>query len=204
MKRLIALAGRAGSGKNTVAELLDAEQISFAEPLKRFCQEVFAFSDLQVWGPSEERNRPDLRYPTTCQNAQCQRNDTCPSCHGSAQYLTPRYALQTLGTEWGRGCYENVWAELGVRRALSYRGEAPIVAITDCRFVNEARAVRQAGGEVWRIVRSRAGLLGAAGLHPSETEQESPEFLDLVNCTIRNHGTIEQLKGLLPSVLQQG
>ncbi len=173
MGRLIAIAGRAGSGKNTAAQLLGAAEISFAEPLKRFCQEVFAFSDAQMFGPSEERNRPDPRYGG----------------------LTPRYALQTLGTEWGRHCYPNVWAELGVRRALA--SPAPLVVITDCRFVNEALAVRRAGGEVWRIVRPGVGLAGAAGLHPSEAEQESPEFLALVNRTVTNAGTLEQLADAL-------
>ncbi len=171
---LIALAGRAGSGKNTVAKLLRAHEVSFAEPLKRFCQEVFGFSDDQVFGPSECRNAPDPRYPRA--------DGTC---------LTPREALQKLGTEWGRSCYGNVWADLGVRRALACQSQ--LVAITDCRFVNEARAVLAAGGQVWRIVRPGAGLAGSAGLHPSEAEQESPEFLALVTRTISNNGSAADL-----------
>lgn len=201
MKRLIALAGRAGSGKNTAADMLGGRQIAFAEPLKRFCQEVFAFTDEQVWGRSEWRNAPDKRYP---------RGD-CPSCFGTGiggpdqhcrecggrglEYLTPRYALQTLGTEWGRGCFGNVWAELGVRRALAFPED--LVVITDCRFINEAKSVRAAGGEVWRIVRQGAGLDGAAGLHPSEAEQESTEFLALVGRTVVNSGTLDDLKRIL-------
>ncbi len=182
MRRLIALAGRAGTGKNTVAKLLGAHEISFAEPLKRFCQEVFAFTDAQIWGPSEERNRPDTRYLRW-------------SDQDENTYLTPRYALQQLGTNWGRDCYENVWADLGVRRALA--STADTVVITDCRFVNEAKAVRAAGGEVWRIVRPGAGLAGAAGLHPSEAEQESAEFLSLVTRTVQNTGTLEELAASL-------
>lgn len=180
MKRIIALSGRAGSGKNTVARLLGGQEISFAEPLKRFCQEVFAFTDEQMWGPSERRNAPDERY----------QQGIGPLAQ--PLYLTPRYALQTLGTDWGRSCYENVWAELGVRRAL--QSPAPLVVITDCRFVNEALAVTAAGGEVWRIIRPGAGLGGSAGLHPSEAEQESPEFLELVTQTIYNGGTLADLK----------
>lgn len=227
MKRLIALAGRAGSGKNALAKMLGGHEISFAEPLKRFCQEVFAFTDAQVWGPSEERNKPDERYPRKGQCGRCRghgdenRGTTyladwwvCPECEGSGSstvYLTPRYALQTLGTEWGRACYENVWADLGVRRALDYLNmrnwtadeeaaaymgshRSNTVVITDCRFINEAKAVRAAGGEVWRIVRPGSGLSGSAALHPSEAEQESPEFLALVTRTIQNTGTLEDLR----------
>lgn len=210
MKRLIALAGRAGSGKNTVATMLGAYEVAFADPLKRFCQEVFDFSDAQVWGPSEERNRPDTRYPRSVQCPRCYASGhdlngvACSRCEGRgmlATHLTPRYALQTLGTEWGRRCYANVWADLGIRRALA--SSAEIVAITDCRFVNEARAVRAAGGEVWSIVRPGAGLDGAAGLHPSEAEQESPAFMELVTTTIVNVGTLEELATVVGSVLRR-
>jgi hypothetical protein len=172
---IIALSGRAGSGKSTVARLLGGKEISFAEPLKRFCQEVFAFTDEQVWGPSECRNAPDTRYP-----------------RADGGFLTPRHALQTLGTNWGRECYENVWVDLGIRRALAC--PEPLVVITDCRFVNEAKAVRAAGGEVWRVVRPGAGLAGAAGLHPSEAEQESEPFSDLVTRTVFNDGSVDQLR----------
>lgn len=211
-KRIIALAGRAGSGKNTVAKLLNAHEVSFAEPLKRFCQEVFAFTDAQVWGPSEERNKPDRRYPRVfacrCSSGVDIHGQrwvvtpmvACGDCAGTGtvtQHLTPREALQTLGTEWGRAMYENVWAELGVRRALA--APADLVMITDCRFTNEAKAVRDAGGEVWRIVRPGAGLAGGAGLHPSEVEQESREFLALVTRTIENTGTLDDLRRAVQS-----
>lgn len=170
---LIALAGRAGCGKNTAAKLLGGVEVSFADPLKKFCGEVFDFSREQLYGPSSERNRPDPRWDG----------------------LTPRQALQTLGTEWGRACHPDVWARAGVRRALAVLAAFPAgpVVITDCRFVNEARAVRAAGGVVWRIERRGGGLDGAAALHPSEIEQESPEFLELVNRTIQNDGSLDQL-----------
>lgn len=230
MGRLIALSGRAGSGKNTVADMLGGKQFSFAEPLKRICKEVFDFTDAQLYGPSEERNRLDLRYPRECLRCDGQGatwDGTCPVCGGAGEtFLTARYALQTLGTEWGRTCYQDVWAELGVRKALERAvrcGRHPdpadtarvnfedpctcagdLAVLTDCRFTNEAQAVRAAGGEVWRIVRPGASLAGAAALHPSEAEQESPEFLSLVNLTIDNSGTLEDLRtrvsyGLLPA-----
>lgn len=191
--RLIALSGRAGSGKNTVADMLGCPQISFAEPLKRFCQEVFAFTDAQMFGPSSERNRPDPRYHRPCPSCFL---TGCPNCNDlGVTFLTPRHALQTLGTEWGRDCYGNVWADLGVRKALATPSH--VVVITDCRFVNEAEAVRRAGGEVWRVVRPGAGLTGAAGLHPSEAEQESDRFMDLVTRTIENSGDLSDLRRMV-------
>ena len=32
-------------------------------------------------------------------------------------YLTPRHALQQLGTEWGRRCYNNTWIDYAIRVA---------------------------------------------------------------------------------------
>ena len=34
----------------------------------------------------------------------------------------PRFALQTLGTEWGR-CYENTWVDYGIRMAQKILAE---------------------------------------------------------------------------------
>ncbi len=185
MKRLIGLSGRAGSGKNTVMEIIarlerdGASEIAFAGPLKRFCQEVFGFSAEQIEGAA--KNDPDPRYPRMHRDPQgCYR-----------KLLTPRYAMQTLGTEWGRDCFPDVWADLGIRRAQALPGT---VVITDCRFLNEAKAIIAAGGEVWRIVRPGAGLSGSAGAHASEAEAESAEFLALVSKTIHNTGTLKDLR----------
>ena len=197
--KLVALVGHAGVGKDTVASYMPARRFSFAEPLKRFCQEVFAFTDEQVFGSSEHRNRPDLRYPRACDYGQCHGpgDESCPACKGQPVYLTPRYALQTLGTEWGRNCFPDVWAVCGVRRALEYlRGpvDEPIAVITDCRFVNEAKAVRDAGGEVWRIVRRNHFLPPEILNHPSEQEQDTPEMEALISRTIVNRGTLDELR----------
>lgn len=207
--RLIALAGLAGSGKDTVAGMLGGRNVSFAEPLKQFAGSVFDFSGDQLYGPSRARNLPDTRYPRAHgpwvpAEAPCPRqccSSVCACCgirthesrDGAACHLTARYALQQLGTEWGRSCFPDVWAALGVRRALAYLETNPagLAVITDCRFINEARAVREAGGEVWRIVRPGAGL-GTA--HPSETEQQSPEFEALVDEDVYNTGTLDNLR----------
>lgn len=188
--KLIGLVGHAGTGKDTAAAFLPAKKFSFAGPMKEFVKRAFDFTDEQVYGASEHRNRPDPRYT---------RPDGVP--------LTPRHALQTLGTEWGRSCYENVWAEFGVRTATEWLKENTaakrltgwpyddaIAVITDCRFVNEAKAIRAAGGEVWRIVRPGHVLPPEVANHPSETEQDTPEMEAFVTRTIVNDGTLERLK----------
>lgn len=187
---LVAVLGLAGSGKNTVADVIarltGGSCIALADPLKRFCKEVFDFSDEQLYGPSEYRNAIDLRY---------RRND--------GSYLSPRIALQLLGTEWGRSCYEDIWVDLSIRRAKYLLSTTcPMVVITDCRYVNEARKIKAAGGKVWRIIRgSGAGISPGVVGHTSETEQLEPGILNYVDVTINNDGTTEELTAAVRGLL---
>lgn len=185
---IIGLSGLAGSGKSTVAKYLandrDCYTLALADPMKEFCQKIFEFSDEQLWGPSEYRNAVDLRYK-----------------RDRIHYLTPRHALQTLGTEWGRACYEDVWVDYGIRRAKNvlwnYPDHYPAVVIEDIRFQNELAAVRRAGGEVWRIVRpGTEGLVGEAAQHASENDIQEGDC----DRIILNKGSLEDLRKIIQEV----
>lgn len=193
---LIGLIGASGSGKDTVASFMPARRFSFAKPLKDICKSVFDFSDLQLFGPSEERNRPDTRYMRA----------PCPMCTGPMDrhlelacvgpgplFLTPRHALQTLGTEWGRACYTDVWAELGVRQAVEWLADAPAgstAVLTDCRFASEAKAIRAVGGQIWRVERPGHVLPPEIAGHLSEQEH----LAIVPDLVIVNAGTLEDLQ----------
>lgn len=183
---LIGISGVAGSGKSTagdfITEAFDAIAIGQADPMKVIAAMVFGFTDHQLYGPSEARNAEDLRYP----RPDAVRFDWCkvdhqhgPEC-GDPIYLTPRHALQALGT-WGRDCYVDVWAKAAVRRAerllldghdvvtgRTHSRKPSIVMITDVRYPNELSTIRSAGGRVIRVLRPGSGLAGAAGDHSSE------------------------------------
>ncbi len=77
---------------------------------------------------------------------------------------TPRYAMQTLGTEWGRDLIDK---ELWIRAAVMRASLFDCVVFDDIRFHNEARAVREAGGVLIRIVRPGFSVDLS---HPSEQE----------------------------------
>lgn len=181
---IIALSGRAGSGKSTVANILqklvpfDAPitQMAFADPMKKFAKEVFDFTDHQLYGPSEARNAPDLRFT---------RPDGTP--------LTPRFALQTLGTEWGRACDPEIWVKYTMRKALEHEAVGFVVVITDCRFLNEALAVKKAGGQVWYV--DRPGMYEGA-LHASEAEMLTKKFQEQVTYKVHNTGTLRHLESV--------
>lgn len=222
---MIALAGHAGSGKDTAASLLNQSMLcgpwvsmSFAAPMKDFCGKVFGFSHAQLYGPSGLRNAEDSRFAQRGQEwvqAAINLGKYGPEfvrsiVHNSDQGvaldklnswfmalpnpLSARHALQTLGTEWGRACEQNLWADAGVHRAKLQQKNGFCVAFTDCRFTNEAATVRRAGGKVWRILRPSARLLGVTGAHASEVEMDSPEFAAHVDRAIPNLGTLEEFE----------
>lgn len=171
----------ANSGKSSVADRLCRRhsfvEIALADPLKRFLQSTFEFTDDQLWGPSALRDMSDDRYP-------------CPALGGEG--LTPRYALQSLGHAWGRRCYEDVWLDVLLRtinrlqnggysyqqrRGLipcAYIADDPIrpktnVVVSDLRYKNEAEALRKAGAKLVRVRRQVISPTGASE-HASETE----------------------------------
>lgn len=240
---IIGIAGMAGSGKSTVADHLVAKHgfvsVSLADPIKRFCREVFDFSDEQLWGPSEKRNEPDKRYPRTEQVLNFEKGGIpdghpemgpLPVLEDKVRYLTPRHALQQLGTEWGRACYENVWVDYALKVAkkilfgqehkthnkLNYdqrlglypwyeSAMKPIkgVVIPDVRFKNEVDAILAAGGHVWRIHRGAAGLTGAAGQHQSEVELDGiPKEAFAIN--LYNDSTLDVLYALVDKSIPRG
>jgi hypothetical protein len=192
--RIIGIHGAAGAGKDTAADTLvqshDFAKVGLADPMKRFCAELWRFSWDQLWGASEFRNAVDPRYG-----------------------VSPRHVLQRLGTEWGRDCDTDVWVRyaIGVCRALLepppgqvayYSSEHGLkitrdprfngwrgVVVPDVRYANEAQAIRDAGGIVVEVVRPGAGLKGVAGKHISESGIPSG-FLDY---RIVNEGTVEDL-----------
>lgn len=215
---ILGLSGHAGSGKDTMADHLvekyNFTKVSLADPLKRICKEVYDFTDEQLWGPSSNRNKPDTRYSKgkawvcalcfdlffpdghevdTIRNTwkmpcyYCDRKDE--SAHSMSVYLTPRMALQTLGTEWGRDCYENTWLQYALRvaeqvdRGVTYdqkkglvydaAGAGKHVVIPDIRFRNEVDAVRKVG-RVLRLRRQGVDGKVAGGVqgHASEAEQD--------------------------------
>lgn len=74
-----------------------------------------------------------------------------------------RRLLQRLGTEAGR---QTLWDSIWIDAALTSFDEDARVVVTDCRFPNEAQAVKERGGVMWRV--ERQGV-GPANAHASET-----------------------------------
>ena len=139
--QLIGIVGKAGSGKDTVADFLAAEygyvKISFASTLKRM---------LVTCGLPEPSDR-DLK------EAKVEGFD-----------FTWRKAAQTLGDEWGRQCLDpDIWVKLTMRN-LKSDGK---YVISDVRYTNEQFAIINAGGQMINLY-GREVDLGDMANHASE------------------------------------
>lgn len=102
---------------------------------------------------------------------------------------SPRHAMQTLGTDWGRDRIgRDLWVNAGIEathRALDQGGS---VVIDDCRFENEGEAVRALGGEIIQI---RRPCVGPVSAHPSESLGVPPSHIFL------NDGSEDDLRLLV-------
>jgi GTPase SAR1 family protein len=169
---VIALMGPIGSGKTTIANMLRDEHgfvaIKFASFLKDMLRTLYASAGLNQT-ETERRIEGDLK------------ESPCAILRGK----TPRWAMQSLGTEWGRDLIAtDLWLHLGVERARR-SGPARIV-FEDCRFLNEAETLRrELQAEIWDI-RGR----GRACEHISEKER----YEIYPTIIIHNTGTIEDLR----------
>jgi hypothetical protein len=147
---IIGLSGRAGSGKSTAAAYMEAThgyiRARFAGPLKDALRRMLR--DAVVDDHTVERMiEGDLKEVP------------CALLLGK----TPRQAMQTLGTEWGRHCIgDTFWVNLMRHRLEQLRNG--LVVIEDVRFQNEADMIRSMGGKVVCIT----GRGGITGSHPSE------------------------------------
>jgi hypothetical protein len=228
---ILGLCGVAGAGKDTVADFLVAKRgcvkVALADPLKRICREVFNFSDDQLWGPSESRNALDLRYRRFPDNEYVSREIDAQvlGFDSGPKFLTPRFALQQLGTEWGRRCYDNVWVEYALRVANALLSNDAIIRPTysakdgaDYTSADSAGRKPGNGGNVRGVVisdvrfKNEVDAIKAVGgyvwrvLRPGAglggtagahvSETEQLSMPDnMFNCLIDNSGTLKDLEG---------
>ena len=151
--KIIGLTGPKGSGKSHIAKQLTKDRgviLSFAGPIKAMLAQANILPP-EAFLPEHKEN-PAL--------GRCGK--------------TPRYLMQTLGTEWGRQIIgEDIWVETVVSQIHCLRNseEPPkIVVIDDLRFGNEAKAIVNLGGSVHRVIRP-----GFDYTHEHASEQPVPE-----------------------------
>jgi hypothetical protein len=202
----ICLVGKAGVGKDTVADYFvqkDFIKIALADDLKRLAKQIYGFSNDQLWGPSELRNAPDIRFP---------RPD--------GSYLTPREGLQKLGTDGVKNAYPSYWidkvkatiAELMLDEYKMYEPTVGVIPtpeaqlnlhfiISDIRFVDELKAFTDYGAQSVKVIRSSSlADTDVKSKHISEIEQDTIPHTS-INFIIDNSGTKENTYDQIDRVL---
>ena len=162
---LIGLTGLAGSGKSSVAGILrrryGGRVVPFASPLKKMLA-ALGVPKACLYGADKERPLDLLRGHTA------------------------RHAMQTLGTEWGRGLIgDDFWLCAWADAVSAVPRDVLVVVADDVRFANEAECIRDNGGLVLRVVRPSGR--STAGGHASETGDFAADAM------ILNNGTKQQL-----------
>ena len=168
---IIGLAGPAGAGKTEVAKhLVDQygfKRHGFAEPLKRMLAA--------------------LGVPHECLCGS-RKNEPLDILGGK----TARWAMQTLGTEWGR---DLIGPQLWVRAWLNDIGSTSLllgynhthVIDDDVRFGNEIDVIRKLGGFIVHVSRPGHEGAGVGKVHASERLGSS--FVGGADVKIINHST---------------
>jgi hypothetical protein len=169
---VLGLSGWARSGKDTIADyLVDVEgytKVSFAQPMKE----------------AMYRLNPRITVNEVVNTALRVGIDVYGWDGLKERSPDIRGLLQRFGTEVGREMFgENFWVDY----ALNSIEDGSKVVFSDVRFPNEADAIRQLGGKVYRV--ERQGVW-AANEHISEHALDNYKF----DGTINNNGTIQGLQ----------
>lgn len=190
--KIIALAGRKGSGKTAVAKMLvkimesnnqDVEVASFAQPMKEMLT-TLGVPEVNLYGTDEDKMKPlDVLSGESA-----------------------RKAMVTLGTEWGRNqMHPDFWVNLMKKKIQElkkfeeiYPKSMPVTFIVDdLRFISEHTMLKDEGATFLGIER---------GELPPFSEQHVSEhlpynFQTLGIPTIKNDGSIADLEQKVISFL---
>jgi len=174
---LIGLTGKARSGKDTCGRELqlmtDITPYAMAQPIKEACAVIFNWDHRHLHGELKEVIDP-------------------------VYDVTPREAMQKLGTEYGRGMINtNLWELRAVAEIEAKQAKGEAMVITDLRFDNEAQMVRSMGGIVIEVVRDNPDNIQGVKGHASEQGIST----NLIDFTLENNGTFQQLYTALYNTL---
>ncbi len=171
---IIGISGYARSGKDTIADILVGagyQKAAFADKLR---ESLLALNPIVSF---DTISFQPIRYREILTMVGYERAKTL--------YPEIRYLLQRLSTQVGRDLInKNIWVDL-LMSDMDVSDNSDFV-ISDCRFPNEAEAIKAAGGQVWRVVRPG---IEAANQHISEHALQGYEF----DHVVFNDGTIEDL-----------
>jgi hypothetical protein len=140
---IIGVCGLIGSGKDTIADYLvnfhEFRRESFANTLKDAVSAVFGWDRTMLEGRTKEaREWREQVDPWWAERL-------------NMPNLTPRLMLQLWGTEvCRRGFHDDIWIASLENKLRTTKDN---VVISDCRFPNEIKSIKDAGGMIVRVKR---------------------------------------------------
>lgn len=203
---IIGICGFIGSGKDTAADYLvnfhEFRRESFASTLKDAVAAVFGWDrDLLEGRTKQAREWREQVDPWWAERLDMPN-------------LTPRWVLQYWGTEVCRKAFhDDIWIASLENKLRTSKDH---IVISDCRFPNEIKAIKEQGGKIVWVKRGElpswyeTAALANAGwpehkeeldklnVHVSETAWVGTQFDDIID----NNGTIDELYSKLKSLAQ--
>ena len=200
---LIAISGRARSGKDTIANVLiknfGFKRVAFADKLKEICSDVFdlplnmfhrdefkdrAFEEPIIIDVGHVKNLVKRLEEYTSINNEAYEALLSQGC--DKVLLSPREILQFVGTDLCRNCVkDSIW--LDIFNSILKNTDGHIVC-TDARFTNERNLIKSFGGMNMLVV--RPNLVGLDS-HISENDFGTSEDYDTV---VTNDDTKDKLE----------
>jgi hypothetical protein len=179
--KLIAFCGLAGSGKSTAADHLVVRhhfrRVRFAAPIKRMVRCLLVEAGCGLVEAVEMVDGTLKEKPNALIGGK-----------------SPRYLMQTLGTEWGRELIaRDIWRKILLSKVERCVCDAQSVVVDDLRFENEAVALKEAG---FTIISVKRPGIAAVEAHVSE---QQPITFDRV---LLNNGPVEKLQSELDALIQ--
>ena len=207
---IVGVAGFIGSGKDTIADYLITfkgfRRMSYAEPLKDAVASIFGWDRELLEGTTKYSRE----WRDTVDTWWAERLDI--------KHLTPRWVLQQWGTEVGRRAFhDDIWIASVENKLRSIKDD---IVISDCRFPNELKSVKRAGGITIRVMRGpnphwydsavalnkgyyttgypeARKVLEDSGVHASEYSSVGLDY----DYIIENNGTIDELHRKVDSII---
>jgi hypothetical protein len=194
---IIGLAGKAGSGKDSFADVLvekmGFEKLFFAKNLKEMCKSVFDLTDWHVYeqeGKETKFENPVILNPYHLANIFFWITEKTPDVKvnkhglslsiqkfwesGRVTFDSPRVLLQFVGTEICRECYSKDYHIDVVHAQIKDKD----YVISDARFTNEREVIKKWEGFNLKIIdpdQEEGETVGLSG-HASESEMDGDDF----------------------------
>jgi len=183
----IAISGKAKSGKNTVAEILQSHLnmqtllVAFADPIKEIAYQMFPTTIRDdLWGPSEKR---ELKVKN--------RNN-------GYYNFSYRDLLKDIGT-FARQKDPDTWINIMLDTYKeSFIQHDDVFIVTDLRYINEYAALKK---EDFFFIRIKRDNLQLADSHASEAEQDSIPDSDFNYIVNNNYPSKKELASEIYNII---